>query len=521
MTKKTIIVGGGHNALVCACYLARGGLDVTVLERRHIIGGAAVTEEFHPGFRNSVASYTVSLLHQKVIDDLHLHDHGLRIMERAVNNYLPLPDGDSFIAYPDLDQTRSEVARFSGRDADALVDYYRVLEAVVPVVREIMLMTPPDFGGGIGDLIKLFKLSRQFRSLSTDEKQFLLKLFSVAAAELLDDWFESDPIKALLGFDAVVGNYSSPYSPGSAYILLHHVVGQVNGKDGAWGHAVGGMGAITQAMSQEATSLGVEMITEADVREILVQGNRPTGVRLASGETLECDLVVAGINPKLLFLDLIDPAHVDPATRKHFQQYKCVSGTFRMNVALSAPPDFKTRVEGHCLEGGTIIAPSLAYMDAAFDDAKSLGWSSEPIVEMLVPSLVDDSLAPTDQHVASLFCQHFDPSLGEAWDDHREQVADLIIDTVDEWAPGFKDSVQGRQILTPADLERQFGLVGGDIFHGRMSLDQLFSARPRLGMGQYRTDIDNLYMCGAGTHPGGGVTGLPGYNAAREILRSL
>ncbi|MEX2489824.1 MAG: NAD(P)/FAD-dependent oxidoreductase, partial [Pseudomonadales bacterium] len=291
--------------------------------------------------------------------------------------------------------------------------------------------------------------------------------------------------------------------------------------DGIWGHAVGGMGAITDAMAREAESLGVELITDAAVSEIMIQRQTASGVRLASGETFDGDLVVVGINPKLLYLDLIDPAHVDAGTRRHFQQYKCQSGSFRMNVALSELPHFKARMQEHCLQGGTIIAPSLAYMDAAFIDAKNLGWSSEPVIEMLIPSLVDDSLAPPGEHVASLFCQQFDPALGEAWDEYRESVADLIVDTVEQQAPGFAASIKGRQILSPRDLEQRFGLVGGDIFHGRMSLDQLFSARPRLGLAQYKTEFDNLYLCGSGSHPGGGVTGIPGHNAAREILRTL
>lgn len=521
MTKKALMIGGGHNGLACACYLARAGLEVTLLEKRSIVGGAATTEEFNPGYRNSVASYTVSLLHREVIDDLHLHDHGLTIIPRNVNNYLPLPDGDGFINWPEADRLATEVARFSRRDAAALVDYNAMLDAVVPVIREVMTLTPPGMDGGISDLVKLFSLSRLFKRLSITEKQFLLKLFSVGAGELLDDTFESDPIKALLGFDAVVGNYASPYSPGSAYVLLHHVVGEVNGVSGVWGHAIGGMGAITGAMAREAASLGVDIVTDAGVEEVLIDGNRANGVRLVGGETLPADLVIAGVNPRLLYLDLIDESHISRATRNHFRHYKCASGSFRMNVALSEMPQFPARTEPHCLEGGIIMAPSLQYMDTAFDDARTRGWSTRPIVEMLIPSLVDNSLAPEGRHVASLFCQQFDPALGESWDEHRAAAAATIIDTVENYAPGFRDIVVGKQVFSPMDLERHFGLVGGDIFHGRMSLDQLFSARPKLGMGQYKTEFDNLYLCGSGTHPGGGVTGLPGRNAAREILRRL
>lgn len=522
MSKQVIIIGGGHNGLVCGCYLARAGHQVTILERRHIVGGAAVTEEFHPGFRNSVASYTVSLLHPKVIADLHLEAHGLRILSRRVNNYVPLPHGDALVSPADTEAFLAEVARFSTQDALALTRYQQQLDRILLVIKEIMLMTPPNgLDIGLPDLIKLFKLSRRFAQLDGPDKRFLLKLFAVSAGELLDDTFESEPIKALLGFDAVVGHYASPYAPGSAYVLLHHVAGEVNGRPGVWGHAVGGMGAITGAMAQEARQLGVNIVTDASVSQVLVQNRRAIGVSIAGGETMTADAIIANVNPKLLYLDLLDEADVDNATLDHFRQYKCASGTFRMNVALSRLPAFSARQTPNCLEGGIIMAPSLAYMDQAHADARRHGWSTNPIVEMLIPSLVDDTLAPAGKHVASLFCQHFDPELGQQWHQHRQTAADIIIDTVEQYANGFRDSILGSEIHSPWDLEQKFGLVGGDIFHGRLSLDQLFSARPMLGIGQYRSDIDGLYLCGSGTHPGGGVSGIPGHNAAREILRFL
>lgn len=522
MAKRILIIGGGHNGLVCACYLARAGAHVTVLERRHIVGGAAVTEEFHPGFRNSVASYTVSLLHPAIIKDLHLEQHGLRIVSRRINNYLPLPGGDSFTAYPEADALRDEIARFSPPDAQALIDYYRHLDAVVPVLKDVMMMTPPNLAHvGVADVVALFRLSRQFKRLGDASKRFLLKLFATSAGEMLDDFFESDPVKALFGFDAIVGHYASPYAPGSAYVLVHHVVGEVNGKSGSWGHAMGGMGAITQAMSREAESLGVQLMTECPVAEVLTGACGAMGARTVDGRMFEADIVVANVNPRLLYLDLLDEDVVAPETLAHFRGYKCQSGTFRMNVALSGLPRFAHATPPHCLEGGIIMAPSLGYMDEAYIDARRYGWSRAPIVEMLIPSIVDDSLAPPGKHVASLFCQQFDPGLQARWDTHREEAAAAILDTVERHAPGFRASVIATEIHSPWDLERKFGLVGGDIFHGRLSLDQLFSARPMLGMGQYRTDIGNLWLCGAGTHPGGGVSGIPGHNAAREILKTL
>ena len=520
MTKHAIIIGGGHNGLVCSTYLARAGFKVTILERRHLVGGASVTEEFHPGFRNSIASYTVSLLHPKIIKELHLHEHGMKILPRRVNNYLPFADGRSLVSYPKLDRTCHELARFSPADAKNLVHYYQSLDEIVPVIKQIMLMTPPKIlNAGFNDISKLFSLSRLFRQLSNTQKRFLLRLFTVSAGELLDDFFESDAIKSLLGFDAIVGHFASPYSPGSAYVLLHHVLGEVNGVPGVWGHVVGGMGAITEAMAKEARSLGVTIKTEAEVRHVETTKKTVKSVQLLDGSVINADLVIANVNPKLLFQQLMHADSLSDELLQHFKSYKCQSGTFRMNVALDSLPDFTANMPEFCLEGGIIMAPSLDYMDQAYTDARRSGWSQKPIVEMLIPSTVDSSLAPEGKHVASLFCQQFDPSLGSEWDNHRENVADNIITTVNSYAPGFTDSVLARQIHSPWDLEQKFGLSGGDIFHGRLSLDQLFSARPMLGMGQYQTEINNLFLCGSGTHPGGGVSGIPGHNAAREIIR--
>jgi phytoene dehydrogenase-like protein len=351
-------------------------------------------------------------------------------------------------------------------------------------------------------------------------------LFVNSAGDYLDGWFESAPIKAAFGFDGIVGNYASPYSAGSAYVLLHHVFGEVNGKKGAWGHAIGGMGAITQAMSKAAAERGVEIRLSSPVREVIVEGGRAAGCVLQNGDAVRARCVVSNLNPKLLYGQLIDPGVLDENFRERMNNWRCGSGTFRMNVALAELPDFtalpgRSRAAHHT--SGIIMAPSLAYMDQAYLDAKSGGWSKRPIVEMLIPSTLDGSLAPPGRHVASLFCQHVAPALpgGASWDDHREEVADLMIDLVNSHAPNFKASVLGRQIMSPLDLERTFGLIGGDIFHGALSLNQLFSARPMLGHGDYRGPLRGLYMCGSGTHPGGGVTGAPGHNAAREILKDF
>ena len=522
-----VIIGGGHNGLVCAAYLARSGLSVCVLERRAVLGGAAVTEEFHPGFRNSTTSYTVSLLNPKVIRDLRLAQHGLVIVERPVANFLPLPDGRHLVVGGGLAATQSEVAKFSRRDADALPAYYAMLDRVAGVLRDLLLATPPNVGGGVHALLDAWKVAKRFRALDLAGRRDVLDLFTKGAGDVLDRWFESDPIKAAFGFDAVVGNFASPWTPGSAYVLLHHVFGEVNGKRGAWGHAIGGMGAITQAMAKECAARGVVLRTEAPVARVIVKNGRAAGVELESGEVVAARRVVANVTPKVLFEKLVAPEHQPADFRARIDGYRCGSGTFRMNVALSELPDFTalpgTNVQRHH-GSGIIVAPSLAYMERAFFDAKTRGWSAAPIVEVLIPSVVDDSLAPPGMHVASLFCQHVHPELpkvaaGLTWDDAREEVADLMIDTVNAHAPNFRASVVARRALTPLDLEREFGLTGGDIFHGRLTLDQLFAARPVLGHADHRMPVKGLYLCGSGAHPGGGVTGIPGHNAAREILR--
>ena len=524
--RDVVVIGGGHNGLVCAAYLAAAGLKVTVLERRDVVGGAAVTEEFHPGFRNSVAAYTVSLLNPKVIRDLDLPRHGLRIVERKLANFLPL-DAARYLKIG-AGKTEQEVAKFSPRDAARLATYAERLEVIADVLRDLVLETPPNVTAGswltaMPELLRSARLGKRISKLDMPMRRELLDLFVKSAGDYLDAWFESAPIKAAYGFDGIVGNYASPYSAGSAYVLLHHVFGEVNGKKGAWGHAIGGMGAISQAMAKAAAERGVDIRVSSPVREVLVEAGRAVGVVTERGEAIRARSVVSNLNPKLLYGSLIDPKALPQDFRERIGHWRCASGTFRMNVALSELPDFtvlpgRSLAEHHA--SGIIMAPSLDYMDQAYLDAKAGGWSKRPIVEMLIPSTLDDSLAPPGQHVASLFCQHVAPVLpnGASWDEHRDQVADVMIDLVNSHAPNFKASVLGRQIMSPLDLERTFGLIGGDIFHGALSLDQMFSARPMLGHGDYRGPLKGLYMCGSGTHPGGGVTGAPGHNAAREII---
>ena len=513
-----IIIGGGHNGLTCAFYLARAGLKVRILEARDIVGGAAVTQEFHPGFRNSVASYTVSLLQPRVIADMALVQRGYRVIERPVSNFLPLPDGDHLLLGGGLERTQAQFARFSAKDAEALPEYYAMLERVADVLRDLALRPPPNVGGGRKGLVEALTTGRLLARLPREVQRDVLDLFTKSAREFLGAWFESDPVQAAFGFDAVVGNYASPDTPGSAYVLLHHVFGEVNGNKGSWGHVIGGMGSITQMMAQACAEQGVEISLNAPVEQVLVEGGCAIGVRLGNGEELRSSRIIANVGPKLLYGQLMPRDALPADFARRMDGYVTGSGSFRMNVALDRLPDFTAIPgDGEHLRAGIVIAPSLEYMDRAFTDARAHGWSREPIVEMLIPSLVDDSLAPAGHHVASLFCQQFDPALD--WTlDQEAAAAECVIDTVEAHAPGFRASILGRQVLSPRGLERTFGLIGGDIFHGRMSLDQLWAARPVLGHADYRGPLKGLYMCGSGTHPGGGVTGAPGHNAARMVL---
>jgi phytoene dehydrogenase-like protein len=515
-----IIVGAGHNGLTCAAYLGMAGLRVRVFERRDVVGGACVTEEFHPGFRNSTAAYTVGLLQPKIIRDLRLYEHGLRVVERRVQNFLPLPDGRYLLTAEG--RTENEIAKFSAKDAARYPAYQAQIRRVVDVLRGLSLMAPPNVRATVREFAQFGTIGKRLWQARSLRAAF--QLLRKSAGAMLDSWFDSEPIKAVLGFDAVVGNLASPYTAGSAYMLLHHVLGELNGKSGVWGYAIGGMGAITQTMARVAAEHGARIDVRSEVREVIVEGGRALGVVLQDGTLVRARAVIANVNPQYLFQQLLPSASVPPAVAAHMRAWKAGSGTFRMNLALSKLPDFTAlRGAGDHHTAGIILAPSLAYMDEAYRDCISHGWSRRPIVELVIPSTLDDSLAPHGTHVAALFCQHVIPQFadGSSWDQHREAVADLMIDTVEPYAPDFKASIIARQSLSPLDLERTFGLPNGDIFHGAMTPDQLFSARPMPGLAAYRMPIAGLYLCGAGAHPGGGVTGAPGHNAAQAVIADL
>ena len=519
----TAIIGGGHNGLVCAFYLAKAGRRVVVLERRSIVGGAAVTEEFHPGFRNSLASYTVSLLNPQVIRDMGLKERGLRFIKRPVANFLPIDQDHYLKVGGGLERTQAAFARLSENDARRLPEYYRRIDAVADVLRQLAETRPPKISGGLSALLKLAWQVRDVLRADLEVQNDLYDLMTKSARSFLDGWFENEHIKAVFGFDAVVGNYASPDTPGSAYVLLHHVFGELDGEKGAWGHAVGGMGAITQTMAQACLEHGVEIRTDAEVAHVAIKDKAVKGVVLTSGELIEAHSVAANVTPKMLYQQLISPEDVPNDFAQKIASTRYGSGTFRLNVALSELPDFTclpgTDLQEHH-QSGIIMAPTLEYMDRAFLDAKQQGWANKPIVEMLIPSTVDDCLAPAGQHVCSLFCQQFAPTLsaGQSWDDLKPKAVEAIVSVVSSHAPNFKASILGMRVLSPLDLERELGLTGGDIFHGAMTLDQLWAARPVFDYGDYRGPIRGLYHCGSGAHPGGGVTGLPGKNAAEVIL---
>jgi phytoene dehydrogenase-like protein len=522
-TLDVAIIGAGHNGLTCAAYLARAGLSVALYERRPVFGGTAVTEEFHPGFRNSTASYTVSLLHPQVIRDLHLAEHGLRIVERPLLNYVVEAPGRGLRIGPRSADTQSALAERSPRDAERYGAYQAQLNAGVALLKDLLLTTPPTDLRRFGDLWSALSVGRRFRALPLETQRVVHELFTRSAGDFLDGWFEDPGIKAAYGFDSVVGNYASPYTPGSAYVLLHHAFGEVNGKPGIWGHAIGGMGAITQAMAREATKHGARIEVDQPVQRVLVENGRACGLLLANGQEVRARRIVANVNPRFLYLNLLAPEDVDQTVRERMQRYRCGSASFRMNVALTELPQFDgSGAAGSDIHrSGILIAPTLEYMDRAHADARLSGISRAPVIEMLIPSTVDDSLAPEGMHVASLFCQHFAPTLpdGRSWESERQMAADLIIDTINQYAPNFRRSIAGILALSPFDLEQRFGLPSGDIFHGALGLDQLWAARPLLGLGDYRSSVKGLFLCGSGAHPGGGVTGLPGRNCAQEMLR--
>jgi phytoene dehydrogenase-like protein len=517
-----IIIGAGHNGLVTACYLARAGKKVLVLERRYVVGGACVTEEVFPGFKVSTAAYVNSLFRKEIVRDLRLANYGFAVLERNPSSFTPFPDGRSLLLGPDKDLTRREIAKFSARDAENYPKYEAMLERVADVIEPTLTMRPPNvLRPGLRDLWNLFKLSRAFRKMGTGMSE-AVEILTGPARTILDRWFESEGLKATLATDAIIGAMASPSMPGTAYVLFHHVMGETNGKRGVWGYVRGGMGGLTQALAAAARDLKVEIRTEAEVARILVRDGAVTGVALADGTEYQARIVASNVDANLTFNRLLDNRLLPPAFAEAVNRIGYESASLKINVALSELPDFKavpgTQPALH--HRGTIhVCPDQDYIERAYDDAKYGRPSAQPVLECTIPSVVDPSVAPPGKHLMSMFIQYAPYKLREGnWDELRESFADRCFDLLNEYAPNFKRSVIARQVLTPLDLERTFGLTGGNIFQGAMTLNQLFFLRPVVGFADYRTPIKGLFLCGSAAHPGGGVMGAAGWNAAREIL---
>ena len=520
-----IIVGGGHNGLVAAAYLAQAGRKILVLERREIIGGCSVTEEIWPGYRVSTAAYLTSLLQERIIRELELERYGYKVDAKDPAFFSAFPDDRYLFMWQDPAKTLAEIAKFSKHDAEVFPAYEHHLERLSEVVESLLLTTPPEFPPrGVGDLIEYLKLLARFRKLSPKETVGLVKIFTQSAADFLDDWFESEEVKVTLATDGVIGANGGPRSQGTAYILLHHVMGSVGGKRGLWGFVRGGMGAVSNAIADSARAKGVEIRKNAAVAHIRVEGGRARSVVLENGDELEAGIIASNLTPQQTFLNLVDEKDLPAEFLAALRRYRSEGTSCKINLALSGLPSFRALPGAPAAQHRATmhICPSIEYVERAWDDAKYGRPSQSPLLELTVPTMYDPSLAPVGRHIMGIFLQYAPYTLRDAtWDELREPFANRVFDLIEEYAPGFRSLIVESQVLTPLDLERRFGLTGGNIFHGEMSLDQMFVMRPLPGYARYRTPIRGLYLCGSGTHPGGGVMGAPGYNAAREILRDL
>jgi phytoene dehydrogenase-like protein len=516
-----IVIGGGHNGLVNAAYLARAGRKVLVLERRHVLGGAAVTEEIFPGFKFSVCSYVVSLLRPEIIRDLNLPKQGLEILPLD-GTFTPMANGDYLWRVNDHAKTRREIARHSKYDAEAYEEFGKAMLQMCRFVKPILSMVPPDPTTlQPRELLKLMFLGRRFQDLSGEDKYNQVQLMTMSAIDFLDQWFETDVLKATMSASGIIGTFLGVRSPGTAYVLLHHYMGEIDGAFRAWGFARGGTGAISNAIADSARELGVEIKTQTGVAQILVRDGRAVGVATTSGDEYYADIVSSSVDPNLTFLKFIEPKHLSEDFRDEVKRYKYRGSSGKVNLALDALPDFTCLPgAGHHLRGAVSISPSVDYMERAYDEAKYGDYSKRPYIDMVIPSLTDPSVAPPGKHVMSCFVQYAPYKLKEGtWDEKREAFGDTVIDTIAQYAPNLKNIIVGRQVVTPLDLEREWGLTEGNIFQGELSLEQLFFLRPVPGWAQYKTPIRNLWMCGSATHPGGGIMGAPGRLAALEILK--
>jgi phytoene dehydrogenase-like protein len=519
-----VIVGGGHNGLVTAAYLARAGRKTLVLEARELVGGCAVTEEVWPGFRVSTGAYLTSLLQERIVRELELPKHGYQVDAKDPAFFSAYPDGRYMFMWQDRAKTQAEIAKFSPRDAARYPAYEEQLERISQVVEGLLLTTPPPFPpASVGAWIEYLKLAGRMRGLSRAELVSLVKIFTQSASDFLDDWFESPELKVTLATDGVIGANGGPRSAGTAYILLHHCMGGVAGHRGLWGFVRGGMGAVSNAIADSARAAGAAIRTNAPVSQILVRNGRATGVVLQSGEEIAAKVVASNCDPKRTFLQLIEASALDPEFLESIRKFRCEGTSLKINLALSGLPDFKalpgTPGPQH---GATMhICPSIEYVERAWDDAKYGRPSKSPMLEMTIPTMYDKSLAPAGKHIMGIFLQYAPYTLAEGtWEQWREPFYERVIEIIAEYAPNIRDIIIDKLVLTPLDMERRFGITGGNIFHGEMSLDQMFVMRPVAGWARYKMPVQGLWLCGSGTHPGGGVMGAPGYNAARQILKN-
>jgi len=516
-----IIIGGGHNGLVNAAYLARAGKKVLVLERRYLVGGATVTEEIYPGFKYTVFSYVVSILRPEIIRDLNLTRHGFMTLPLE-STLTPLPNGDYLYRDGDHFRTMRDIARHSPRDAEAYEEYSREMYFMAKAVKYILGIIPPDPTSlNPKDLLGLVGMGKHFLGLGEEKLYTLTKLMTMSAADFLEQWFESDPLKATLSASGIIGTYLGPRSPGTAYVLLHHYMGEIDGAFRAWGFAKGGTGGIAEAIASAAREFGVEIRTDAPVAEVMVKNGQATGIALENGDEVQADIVVSSLDPKRTFLDLVDEAHLPDNLLMTIRNFNIRGSSAKVNLALDAAPDLACMPGfGPHLRGAISISPSIDYMERAYDDAKYGQFSRQPYIDMIIPSMIDPDMAPPGKHVMSCFVQYAPYKLREGtWDEQREALGKTVIDTLSEYIPNLKDIILHCQVMTPLDIERTTGLSQGNIFQGELSLSQLFFLRPAAGYAKYRTPIRNYYQCGSGTHPGGGITGAPGRLAALEILK--
>jgi phytoene dehydrogenase-like protein len=518
-----VVIGGGHNGLVTAAYLARAGRMTVVLERREMVGGCAVTEEIWPGYRVSTAAYLTSLMQERIVRELDLPRFGYRVDAKDPAFFSAFPDGRYFFMWQDRARTLAEIAKFSRHDAEVYPAYEDRLEKLSQVVEGLLLTTPPQFPPrGVTDLWDYLKLAGRLRGLAPPEMVALVKIFTQSAAEYLDEWFESEEVKVTLATDGVIGANGGPRSPGTAYILLHHCMGGVGGHRGLWGFVRGGMGAVSEAIAGAARAAGAEIRTRAPVARVLVHAGRAYGVALESGEEIEAETVASNVDPKVTFLKLLDDRDLPADFVTAMGHFRIEGTSAKINLALNGLPQFTAFPEtpGPQHRATMHICPSIEYVERAWDDAKYGRFSERPLLELTIPTMYDPSLAPTGKHIMGIFLQYAPYTLRDAnWDELREPFGDRVIALIEEYVPNIRSIIEHRQVLSPLDLERRFGITGGNIFHGEMSLDQMFVMRPLAGWARYRTPVSGLYLCGSGAHPGGGVMGAPGYNCAREMIR--